>query len=162
MNLLPFLSNVTSNLIGKQICTHCNSEDLFFGFESQCMECHKPIKSHSKAQTLKYSLYVLIEFISKYDDQLSEEIKFYLVNELRRDLKFLIENEFLPDDRLRSMKNLFQSSKCLGSMKFQAVITINEGKSDLAFTFEFPNPMERIKSISAVLYALINLNVINK
>ena len=162
MNLLPYLSDLTTSLIGTQICPHCNSEDLFFAFEGQCMECHKPIKRHSQEQTLKYSLHVLIEFLLKYDDQHPEEIKFYMVNELRKDLLFLNENGFLPEERFKSMKNLFQSSKSIGSKKFHAVAIITDGNSQLGFTFEFPNPMERMKTISAVLCALINLNLINK
>ena len=69
---------------------------------------------------------------------------------------------FLPEERLKSIKNLFQSSKSIGSKKYHAVAIINEGNSQLGFTFEFPNPMERMKTISSVLCALINLNVISK
>jgi hypothetical protein len=162
MNLLPFLSDLTRQIVGKQVCPYCGCEDLFFAYDNQCMECHKPIPAHTRAHTLEYSLGVLIEFISKYDDQLPEEPKFIILNELRRDLKTIKLEGYLSDIRLDKHKKFFQMAQIIGTKKYHARIKINNNQSNLDFDFEFPNPMERIKSITAVVGALANINIINK
>jgi hypothetical protein len=160
MNLLPYLKNLTNDILGQQNCKHCGEVDYFFALEGECMECHKPIQKHDKWASFLYSASVLKEFIEKYDEFIIEmpqgkEFKVILLKELTVDIEFTRKFKLLPiPSRLEKHQIIFSNTPQIGSKKYEAAFIVKNSNPELFFNWEAANPMERIKSITAVLSSL--------
>lgn len=160
MNLLPYLHNLTISIIGEQHCPKCGAEDYFFALEGECMECHNPISKHNINNSFIYAANVLHEFLEKYDELCDgmpngKEFKQVLLKELKVDIEFTKKMERLPDNsRILKFQTIFANTPPIGSKKFGAAFTVKNSKPELGFEWKLANPMERIKSITAVLSSL--------
>lgn len=155
MNLLPYLHDLTISIVGEQRCAFCGNEDYFFALEGECAECKKLLAKHNNQNSLLYSESVLREFIFRYDELMPELHKKVILVELLKDITYMKVNKTLPtNDRIQKQQGFWANTGTVGSKKYGAVFVIKATKSELGFEWQFPNPMERIKSITAVLSSL--------
>ncbi|MCE9540451.1 MAG: hypothetical protein K8R85_14720 [Bacteroidetes bacterium] len=157
MNLLPYLHNVTISIVGEQHCQYCGEEDYFFALEGECMECHKPLPRHNNNDAVIYAASVLQEFFEKYEELCygmpnGKEFNQVILKELSTDIAFTKKMKRLPDDsRILKFQAIFANTPPIGSKKFGAGFSFVNSVPQLGFTKELPNPLERMKSISAVI-----------
>ena len=157
MNLLPFMHDLTLSLIVQQNCKHCGAEDYFFALDGECMECHKPLSRHNNNDSFIYAASVLCEFFKKHEELCDEmphgkEFKQVILKELNTDIEFTKQMKRLPDDsRILKFQTIFANTPQIGSKKYAAAFMVKNSEPQLFFTWELANPMERIKSITAVL-----------
>ena len=123
-----------------------------------CLECNKPIQKNDRAETLQFAIEVLKEFLGRYDEMFSIEQKKLPIQFLEGLVETLISKNDLANEKIITLQSMVKHLGQIGGNRIGGGIKIESGKPVLLllenYSVDNADPMERIKSLSAVLLSL--------
>lgn len=155
MSLLPFMKQKATEKGLKQ-CPNCGKPDIFYALNGTCMECNKSIPRNNSIKTFQFAVEILTEFIDKYDDLTSREIKQPALDYFNA-IIYSCNNNTPSNESLLKLKTFINNVGALGGNDIGGSVTIQNGEPSLQLLENYQtsgDPMARVKSLSAVILAI--------
>ena len=155
MSLLPFMKQKATEKGLKQ-CPHCGKPDIFFALNGTCLECNNSIPRNDSLKTFQFAVEILTEFIDKYDDLTSREIKQPALDDFNA-IVYTCNNNTPSNESLIKLKTFVNNVGAIGGNDIGGSVTIQKGEPSLQLLENYQtsgDPMARVKSLSAVILAI--------